>query len=89
MNIDASEQFIDAYLHTSGRYISGFACKHLLASLYSENLQAFNYYSSRTEHHALSSKFRAIKLYGDCLARLGLFPLGGRLLRTAREGFRR
>jgi len=89
MNIDASEQFIDAYLNASGRYISGFASKHLLASLYSENLQAFNYYSSRAEHHALSSKFKAIKLYGDCLTRLGLFPLGGRLLRTAREGFRR
>ena len=89
MNIDASEQFIDAYLNASGRYISGFACKHLLASLYSENLQAFTYYSARTERDALSSKFRAIKLYGDCLARLGLFPLGGRLLRTAREGFRR
>ncbi|MGP3071923.1 glycosyltransferase family 2 protein, partial [Serratia ureilytica] len=89
LNIDASERFIDTYLQASGRYISGFACKHLLASLYSEDLQAFNYYSSRMERHTLSGKFKAIKLYGDCLARLGLFPLGGRLLRTAREGLRR
>lgn len=76
LNIDASERFIDTYLQASGRYISGFACKHLLASLYSEDLQAFNYYSSRMERHTLSGKFKAIKLYGDCLARLGLFPLG-------------
>ncbi|MFZ1871216.1 MAG: glycosyltransferase family 2 protein [Chania sp.] len=89
LNLEASEQFIDAFLHPSDRHISGFACKHLLVSLYNENQLAFNYYSSRILRHTLSSKFKLIKLYGDCLTRLGLFPLGGRLLRGARNNFRR
>ncbi|BFO10610.1 hypothetical protein GGER_31200 [Serratia rubidaea] len=76
LNLEASDLFIDAFLHASERHISGFACKHLLASLYSENQQAFNYYSSRILQHSLSGKFKLIKLYGDCLTRLGVFPLG-------------
>ncbi|WP_347710099.1 glycosyltransferase family 2 protein [Serratia rubidaea] len=87
LNLEASDLFIDAFLHASERHISGFACKHLLASLYSENQQAFNYYSSRILQHSLSGKFKLIKLYGDCLTRLGVFPLGGRLLRHVRNGF--
>ncbi|EFE95220.1 glycosyltransferase family 2 protein [Serratia odorifera] len=89
LNLDASDRFIDTFLRPSDRHISGFACKHLLASLYSENQQAFTYYSSRIVRHTLSGKFKVIKLYGDWLARLGLFPIGGRLLRNARNGFRR
>lgn len=89
LNLEASEQFIEAFLRPSDRHISGFACKHLLVSLYSENQSAFVYYSSRIVRHTLSNKFKAIKRYGDFMALLGLFPLGGRLLRTARNGFRR
>ncbi|AHG22101.1 glycosyl transferase [Chania multitudinisentens RB-25] len=89
LNLEASEQFIDAYLQPSDSHISGFACKHLLLSLYNENQRAFSYYSSRIVGHTLSNKFKLIKLYGDCLTRLGLFPLGSRLLRSARNGFRR
>ncbi len=89
LNLEASEQFIETFLRPSDRHISGFACKHLLVSLYNENQRAFAYYSSRIVHHTLSNKFKAIKLYGDCLTRLGLFPLGGKLLRSARNGFRR
>jgi glycosyltransferase involved in cell wall biosynthesis len=89
LNLEASERFIEAFLRPSDRHISGFACKHLLVSLYNENQRAFAYYSSRIVHHTLSNKFKAIKLYGDCLTRLGLFTLGGRLLRSVRNGLRR
>lgn len=89
LNLEASELFINTFLSPSDRHISGFACKHLLAALYSENEEAFTFYSSRIVRHCLNSKFRMIKLYGDCLTQLGLFPLGGRLLRTVRNGFRR
>ncbi|ASM17221.1 MULTISPECIES: glycosyltransferase family 2 protein [Serratia] len=89
LNLEASDRFINTFLSPSDRHISGFACKHLLASLYSENAQAFNYYSSRIVRHSLSGKFKMIKWYGDCLTRLGLFSVGGRLLRNVRQGFRR
>lgn len=89
LNLEASDRFINTFLSPSDRHISGFACKHLLASLYSENAQAFNYYSSRIVRRSLSGKFKMIKWYGDCLARLGLFSVGGRLLRNVRQGFRR
>ncbi len=85
LNLEASDRFINTFLSPSDRHISGFACKHLLASLYSENAQAFNYYSSRIVRHSLSGKFKMIKWYGDCLARLGLFSVGGRLLRNVRQ----
>ena len=89
LNLEASDRFINTFLSPSDRHISGFACKHLLASLYSENARAFNYYSSRIVQRSLSGKFKMIKWYGDCLARLGLFSVGGRLLRNVRRGFRR
>lgn len=37
LNLEASDRFINTFLSPSDRHISGFACKHLLASLYSEN----------------------------------------------------
>lgn len=88
INLQASETFIEAFLSASDRHISGFACKHLLVSLYQEDQRAFAYYSSRIAQHTLSYKFKAIKIYGDWLSWLGLFPLGGRLLRGTRNGLR-
>ncbi|MCC3252240.1 glycosyltransferase family 2 protein, partial [Serratia marcescens] len=34
LNLEASSRFINTFLSPSDRHISGFACKHLLASLY-------------------------------------------------------
>ncbi|MBV6693113.1 glycosyltransferase family 2 protein [Serratia quinivorans] len=89
LDLDASMRFIDYFLNLSLLHISGFSCKHLLISLYSGNKNAFIYYSYNVLFSSLGYKFKLIKLYGDILIIIGLFPCGGNILRLIRNMFRR
>lgn len=81
MNMVASEVFMAKYL-TDPRHISGFAKRHFVLAALLKDHDAYKFFSNRIIINLLKPKFRAIKVVGDMLDRVGLFFLLPRLLGT-------
>ncbi|RKR06049.1 glycosyl transferase family 2 [Kushneria sinocarnis] len=79
MNIKASQYFISNYLD-DGVHVSGFCKRHFVLAALVENEEAYRYFSSLVMLSRIKSKYKAIKLVGDFMTGLGLFPLLSRSL---------